>query len=100
MVSSFLLPGILNKSNRNGLHSTFPRPSGHTFFCFLLDTSSFFYLFVVCFSSHFFFLFIDLTDDIFPGDTARKLGAMTPRHTIDAILGLKNCEKLFDGKSF
>lgn len=32
------------------------------------------------------------------GDTARKFGPMTPRHTIDAILGLKNRERLLESK--
>ncbi|XP_055315481.1 retinal homeobox protein Rx [Sitodiplosis mosellana] len=36
-------------------------------------------------------------DEICLGDTSRKFGTITPRHTIDAILGLKNCEKLLDG---
>lgn len=45
-----------------------------------------------------FLLFSGFSDEICLSDTSRKFGSITPRHTIDAILGLKNCEKLLDGK--
>lgn len=38
-------------------------------------------------------------EDVCLGDTSRKFGSITPRHTIDAILGLKNREKLLEGKN-
>lgn len=40
----------------------------------------------------------NISDEICLSDTSRKFVSITPRHTIDAILGLKNCEKLLDGK--
>lgn len=47
-----------------------------------------------------FVIFPQFADDLCLGDTSRKFGPMTPRHTIDAILGLKNCEKLLEGNAF
>lgn len=41
-------------------------------------------------------------DEIYISDTGRKFGlagqTLTPRHTIDAILGIKNGDRLLDGK--
>lgn len=48
------------------------------------------------------FGFQSVTDDeICPSDTSRKYGlsgqTLTPRHTIDAILGIKNGDRIIDG---
>lgn len=44
------------------------------------------------------FYFISILDDICLGDTSRKFGSITPRHTIDAILGLKNRERMLESE--
>lgn len=40
-------------------------------------------------------------DELCIGDTSRKFGGqtLTPRHTIDAILGIKNRDRNIDGKN-
>lgn len=53
--------------------------------------------FTIILKQEFIFFPLNISDEICLGDTSRKFGPMTPRHTIDAILGLKNCEKLLDG---
>lgn len=56
-----------------------------------------------CYIISYFFLCNSLTDDdLSHKDSVRKYGntnqALTPRHTIDAILGLKNRQHLNEGK--
>lgn len=73
------------------------------FACGIVRLSVCFRVITILISAHLIGFVVSVAEDeIYISDTGRKFGlagqTLTPRHTIDAILGIKNGDRLLDGK--